>query len=309
MYKNVFIVGSPRSGTTLLGDILDLHPQIARWYEPYFVLDRYFRNSLNDYRTTADANDEVREYIANAFDYYRKKRKCDIVIDKSPRNSLKIAFLNKIFPSAKFIHILRDGRDVTLSINREWRNREEILGNRRRMFQAMRTIRNFIKRQPLLVHKVAALRFEIGSFAKALNFRSWLNRLRWEGRIAWGPRFEDWQFTIDRVSKLEFNALQWVKCTKAVLKESQNLKESRFLEIRYENLLKLPNETIKRIFDFLKVPFATDFMSQIPVLKTSSISKWRDEFSYSEKALIGPILNPLLMQFGYANNDSWYKFE
>ena len=47
-------------------------------------------------------------------------------MDKSPRNSLKIPFVRKIFPEAKFIHIVRDGRDTSLSINKEWVNLTQI---------------------------------------------------------------------------------------------------------------------------------------------------------------------------------------
>ena len=130
MIENAFIVGSGRSGTTLLGDILDLHSLICCWYEPYFILDRYFRNAPNDRRVAREANENVKRHIKRAFDYYRYKRKCHTVVDKSPRNSLKIPFLLEIFPKARFIHMVRDGRDVTLSISKEWQKRQEIFKNR-----------------------------------------------------------------------------------------------------------------------------------------------------------------------------------
>jgi len=307
MLRNAFIVGSPRSGTTLLGDILDLHPQIGRWYEPYFVLDRYFRNSPNDCRTASDVTDEIKRYIVSAFDYYRRKRGCDICVDKSPRNSLKIPFLREIFPDARFIHLLRDGRDTTLSINREWQKREEILRSRKHVLQAMRTIKNFLVRQPLLVHKVAALHFEVESFSSTFRGHSLLHRLRWNGRIGWGPRFAGWQAIIDQVSTLEFNALQWVKCVEAVLAESQHIEKDQFLEIRYEDFLQQPREMLESVLDFLKVPFPEDFMSRLPTLKRTNYGKWKQDFSDEEKSRIGPILNPLLVQLGYTGGDSWYK--
>ncbi|MBW2742316.1 MAG: sulfotransferase, partial [Deltaproteobacteria bacterium] len=123
MVKNscfVFIVGSPRSGTTLMGEILDKHSEISQWYEPYFVWDKYFRNAPHDERTKDNATHKVCQKIYKDFLRYKKKRKCAIVVDKSPRNSLKIPFIQKVFPHAHFIHILRDGREVTLSIHKEW---------------------------------------------------------------------------------------------------------------------------------------------------------------------------------------------
>lgn len=307
--SNVFIVGSPRSGTTMLGDILDLHPKIGRWYEPIFVLDRYFHNAPNDSRTAADATKQVKEYIVSAFDHYQARRECEIVVDKSPGNSLKVPFLLKIFPEAKFIHVLRDGRDTTLSIHREWRTREKILERGTNFLQGMRVIKNFLDRQQFFEHKLAALNFEVGSLSNIFKGRShMLYRLRrWNGRIGWGPQFEGWEAVIDKVSTLEFNALQWVKCVEAIIAAGQNLEEGRFLEIRYEEFLKQPQETLERIFDFLEVPFPEDFMSCLPALKASNYGKWKVAFSGEEKALIGPILNPLLIQLGYADSGSWYK--
>ena len=101
----VFIVGSPRSGTTILGELLDKHHHISQWYEPYFVWDRFFRTAPDDERTEADASLQVKKWIYRNFASYKTRKKCSVLIDKSPRNSLKIPFILKIFPQAKFIHL------------------------------------------------------------------------------------------------------------------------------------------------------------------------------------------------------------
>ena len=110
----MFIVGSPRSGTTLLGEILDLHPDIAQWYEPYFVWRKFFRDAVHDERSASEATPGIKQYIHKSFVEYRRKIKHAIVVDKSPGNSLTIPFILEIFPNAHFIHILRDGRDVSM---------------------------------------------------------------------------------------------------------------------------------------------------------------------------------------------------
>lgn len=56
----LIIVGPPRSGTSLLGRILGLHPQVATWIEPYFVWDRDFRDARDDCRTKEEASERVR---------------------------------------------------------------------------------------------------------------------------------------------------------------------------------------------------------------------------------------------------------
>jgi hypothetical protein len=307
MIKNAFIVGSGRSGTTLLGDILDLHPLICRWYEPYFIIDRHFRNAPNDCRTATDANDKVKDYIIGAFDHYRDRRNCQTVIDKSPRNSLKLPFLTEIFPKARFVHIVRDGRDATLSIYREWQKRLTIL-KKRNYIQAIQSIRKFLMRQPLLEHKFAAAMFEIGDFRDLSRRNMVFQRYkRWDGRIGWGPQFEGWQAVIDKVSILEFSALQWAKCLEAIVVDRIRIESERFLEIRYEDFLIQPQKTLAGIFEFLAVHFPPDIMDLMPTLKVSNYNKWRHGFSAEQKESIGPILQPLLSQFGYADDSSWYQ--
>lgn len=39
-----------------------------------------------------------------------------VLVEKNPRHTLRIPFLKAIFPDAKIIHIVRDGRDVTCSL-------------------------------------------------------------------------------------------------------------------------------------------------------------------------------------------------
>lgn len=227
------------------------------------------------------------------------------MVDKSPRNSLKIPLLRKVFPDATFIHMLRDGRDVTLSINREWRKRKRILEQGTDIRQVIRTVNALLGRQPLVRHKIAAAWFEIGGLGNVLRGRGFLHRARWNGIVGWGPRFEGWQQVFDEVSMLEFNAMQWAKCVEAVVEQQQKIPKDAFIESRYEDLLKEPRETLGRIFDFLEVTFPEDYMSRLPRLRRSNYGKWRDAFSEEEKALIGPILDPFLTQLGYANS-AWY---
>ena len=122
----IFIVGSPRSGTTILGEVLNLHREINQWHEPYFIWDKFFRLAPDDQRTAEDATQEVIKYVTRQCNRYHRKTRFCFLVDKSPRNSLKIPFVRKIFPEARFIHIVRDGRDTALSINNEWINLKQI---------------------------------------------------------------------------------------------------------------------------------------------------------------------------------------
>lgn len=304
-----FIVGSPRSGTTLLGNILDLHPHLAQWYEPIFVLDRYFQDAPNDRRIAQDATPKIAAQISEAFRRYRSHRRARMVVSKSPDASLKVAFLNQIFPNARYIHILRDGRDATLSINVEWQKRQNVLDRKKGVLPALRVLKRALDRQPVLAHKVQQLLFEIGSPANLFKGRGGMlyRQRRWPGRIGWGPQFLGWQDAIDAVSMLEFNAMQWAKCVEATLDDAELLVPDQYLEVRYEDLLQQPRNILAEVFDFLSVPITPDFVERMPALRRDNYNKWKAAFSAEDKARIGPILHRLLVRTGYAQDEGWYR--
>jgi hypothetical protein len=304
----VFIVGSPRSGTTILGELLDKHDQISQWYEPYFVWDRFFRTAPDDERTGADASPEIRKWINRNFSDYRSKKKCSVLIDKSPRNSLKIPFILKIFPQAKFIHLLRDGRDVTLSINKEWLRRQNIIRiprskDRFNYGAAYRVIRKFLSRQPFLKDKLRALWFE--THGHLINKRKLLNRLRWKGEIGWGPRFKDWERIYRESSLLQFNAYQWLHCLKRIETDWKLIQENNRFVVRYEDLIQAPHQKIEEIVEFLGLSSNKAFFESLPELKADNFNKWKAEFSKEDLKEISPILSTQLKKLGYAQTDRW----
>jgi hypothetical protein len=301
----VFIVGSPRSGTTVLGEILDKHEKISQWYEPYFVWDRYFRRFPHDERTAEDATPKVCQQVYTDFLRYQNKTGSQIVVDKSPRNSLKIPFIRKIFPQARFIHILRDGRDVTLSINKEWMRRKSIANdpqkaNKFNYKNAFIVVGKWLQRQPFFLDKTKALWFE--THGHLFNKNEHLNRLRWHGDVGWGPRFKGWEKFYYEKSTLQFNALQWVKCVEAIHKSWSIIPVKQKIEIRYEDLIARDKQTIKDILNFLNLKAKESFWKSIPKLKFNNFNKWKIEFTQEQINEIRPILTPTLIELEYDNN-------
>ena len=305
--KVAFIVGSPRSGTTLLGSILDLHPRVSRWHEPYFVFDRYFRTAVHDSLSAQDATPEISRDLTKAVQYFGKKRGCNWVLLKSPRNSLKIPFLESVFPGAKYIHILRDGRDTTLSIHQKWDQRAYTFGTHNRPLRAIRLAWRFARRQPLLIHKIQAIHFEIGGLRSRIQGEPLLNKIRWGGRIGWGPRFPGWQSVMSEGSRLAFNAHQWVQCVESILAATDGFGPEKKLMVRYESLLMEPEETIQRILNLLDLKKPHGFEQQMPNLNRTNFGKWKNAFSQEEITQIAPILTPTLLKLGYVSELTWYS--
>jgi len=156
MLPSVFVIGCARSGTTILGKFfenntkcqyyneiniwekdsllkfnssspqlsqkiirkLKQHPIIKilrsfqfKWnmFLDYIgIIEQDYGHRLTESDVTLEMFDNVKKILAEI----DKKR----IVIKNPRNSLRIPFIKKLFPDAKFLHIIRDGRDVTCSL-------------------------------------------------------------------------------------------------------------------------------------------------------------------------------------------------
>lgn len=301
----VFIVGSPRSGTTILGNILNGHQKISQWYEPYFIWDHYFRHYPDDKRTRKEVTPKIKHQIYSAFLKFKKKTGNKIIVDKSPRNSLKIPFILGVFPNARFIHLLRDGRDATLSIHKEWIRRKKIVSNSNHKFDylsALIGINRWLQRQPFFSDKIRALWFE--THFHLINKSKHLNRLRWKNDVGWGPRFKDWEKVLDKNSLLQFNAYQWLRCVESIMVSWPEIPSENKIIVRYEELLR-GEDIIKKIMEFLGVKIDNSFLSSMPVLKANNYNKWQEEFSFEQANEMLHILTPMLIKLGYETNYDW----
>ncbi len=147
----VFIVGRPRSGTTLLRTLFDAHPNVIIPPECQFIVNlypRYGKKKLWKEQDILDFhNDLIDQWLFDTWNIDEDKLKaalldyvgettystiCKVVYmqyvslfekeevlllgDKNPGYAIYTRLLQKIFPDARFIHILRDYRDNFVSI-------------------------------------------------------------------------------------------------------------------------------------------------------------------------------------------------
>ena len=127
-FDPIFLGGEGRSGTTLLRVMLDAHPTISCGPETHFLVDEKLRKYHRHFRGKwwkrakgygyglDDMDDLVRDFVRGWFETYMKRRGKRRWADKTPQNIHVIPYLFELFPTAKFVHLIRDGRDVACSI-------------------------------------------------------------------------------------------------------------------------------------------------------------------------------------------------
>ena len=118
---HVFLLGFPRSGTTLLEVVLEGHSGVVSLEERESLLEgvREFMRRPEDLVRLASASSEELEPLRAAY-WHNVERsgvqvKDRLFVDKHPFNTLKLPLIARLFPDAKILFACRDPRDVVMS--------------------------------------------------------------------------------------------------------------------------------------------------------------------------------------------------
>jgi hypothetical protein len=121
-FPPIFIVGNPRSGTSWLAQLLGSHPQLASSRESHlfnFYLERFFTERDRWMRYWVDdttLDDLIGELVSGIFQAKLAATGKQRIVEKTPTHRHWVRTIRRIFPTASFIHCIRDGRDVALSM-------------------------------------------------------------------------------------------------------------------------------------------------------------------------------------------------
>lgn len=155
----VFVVGMNGSGTTMLVESLSRHPSIFGFMQETRLLPHIVREirSLGDLnveenfmsawekvlnipafavanggsrpplpRNWRELPRDVAAIIDAVFRFFASKHDKVRWCDKSPQNVQHLALLGEVFPEARFVHVIRDGRACAASFNRRWGRKPEL---------------------------------------------------------------------------------------------------------------------------------------------------------------------------------------
>ncbi len=122
--KMIFILGLPRSGTSLIEQIITSHskvfgggelPILSNIIKKYFIKnEKLINHNFEEIQKNKDLLEKLRIEYLNYIDFFKFSEK--FITDKAPLNFRWIGFIKLIFPDAKIIHCKRDPKNNCLSM-------------------------------------------------------------------------------------------------------------------------------------------------------------------------------------------------
>lgn len=282
-YVPVIIIGAARSGTNMLRDVLTKIPGVGTWPcdEINYIWRHKNAGQQDDQFGPELATPSVQRFITKAFDKLALKHNLDSVLEKTCANSLRVSFINRIFPDAKFIAICRDGRDVVPSSMIRWKAKLEL---------------------PYIIKKA---RFVPLSDLPYYGFKYFWNRITKlfsrEQRISsWGPRFKGFREALKASTLAEICALQWARSVEIANRQLAQLDNNRVFRVKYENFVNSPVNNLISLCEFLGKDISrSDAEMFVKNVSSRSVGKGRLHLSDQEKKQIEPIIKEQLEANGY----------
>ena len=285
--RPVFIIGSGRSGTTVLYNLLAGHPQLC-WFSnltdrfprmpllpvAHRLLDvprlgaRMRRNIVQSNRGFPNIRPVEAEQIYHRYSGFIENRESTLAdrnaavearfraqiekhlcgtgrprfMTKQTANNQRIAVMMAMFPDARVVHIIRDGRAVASSLYhvRWWR-----------------------------------------------DIPIW-----WYG----GKTAADWEAAGHE--PIELCARQWLRDTEACQSQAIALGE-RYLEIRYEDLVADVHATVGKIVQHCELLPDAAYLDALPVRLDERNDGWKTRLDPHQQAVLQDVLGPMLSELGY----------
>ena len=286
----VVIIGAGRSGTNMLRDVLTRLQGVDTWPcdEINYIWRCGNRESMTDEFSPQQATSDVTKFIRTKFSSIVREQGLlsfpedeRFIVEKTCANSLRVPFVDSVIPEAKYIFLIRDGRDVIASARKRWQaplNIPYLLAKAR-----------YVPKSDLYYY---ASRYLLNRLSKTSNADKALS--------VWGPRFEGME-ALSRRENLDFVcASQWVRCVESSQRAFDQMDSSKVISIRYEEFVTRPVAVLESIAQFIGLRQNLSALElACAEVRTESVGKGQAE-SFDPRLL--EVMAPVLTKYGYLVN-------
>lgn len=279
----IIIIGAGRSGTNILRDSICRLDGLETW--PCDEINYIWRHGNITHKTdrfiAADANDNVKKFIRKEFDKFEIKSGANYIVEKTCANSLKIPFIEEIFPTAKYLFIVRNGFDVVSSARQRWTASLE------------------------LIYIIKKVRFVPPGDMPYYGMRYLVNRIKKlytkEKRLAfWGPIYPGMVDDLRKTSLIEVCGKQWNTCVETAYNDLMALPGGRVHCLKYEDFVTRPIEEMENISNFLGFKFPRYKLSDaVANVSSLSVGNYKKYLTEAEIKQLKPIIEPTLESIYY----------
>jgi hypothetical protein len=266
--RPVFLIGCPRSGTSLLFEALRSSPNLASLPgEGHLLWDTFHHPRKHDWRSNALSEDDLDERERGCiYSIVRAVARSRRFLDKTPKNCLRIPYLTALFEDATFVFLRRRAADNINSLIQGWRAYP----------------RYVTYRLPIPLQDAPG------------STRAWSFAL-----------VDGWQ-ALQQSPLEEICAHQYLVCNEALLAGRDTLPPESVVDVFYEDFVDHPREEFERILARLSIDYddrlgeTVERLSARPInaLTAPAPEKWRRENETLVERVL-PIVADVERRLGY----------
>ena len=288
--RPIFIVGNIRSGTTILYNLMSLHPEVC-WFSNH--TDRFpgHRGLILTHRLLD-------------IPVIRNKQRQAIVANR--RMFRRLNFVpwpdegDRVYQDYCGFGQTKDGIETVLTENMSAKLRGTIVDHLRhtgkRRFLSKETANN---RRLGLIDEMFPDAYYVHVIRDGRAVANSTLRVPWwnDTHIWWlGHTARQWQE--QGREPVELCGLYWQRAVEEISKAGESL-GSRYMEVRYENLTHDVKGALGTIFDFCQLGDASEYLNQLPEQLPDMNYKWRKQLTEEQKRALHDSIGTYLVELGY----------
>lgn len=277
----IFLLGNVRSGTSMMHDFFDGHPQVKAWYEPRTIWVYADPTRLHDRFEAVDATPRVIRYIRGRFLKFQRHHGNKRIMEKTPSNLLRIPYVHAIFPESKYLYMVREPLAYLSSSEIKWQTAIGIEQTLKRLWESPTT---------QLHHYLG--RFVRDKFTKHV--------LRSKYVSIWGVRYPGILADLANLPTEHVIARQWAHCSMQAEADLARIDPALVLRMRYEDFVADPVQRFEQICDHFELGLTAKLAKHIAkTVDPTRQRKWqRMDLDRLAKCL--PIVEREMKRHGYA---------